>query len=60
MGIYYFIADIFHGSFLEMYVEWSSTKHIFCRNISIWLVVMATKKLNLQNVFQKSTPQKLY
>ena len=49
----YFIADIFlDKSFLEMFDEWSSTKHTFCSNLPIWLVVMATKRLNLQNIYK--------
>ena len=49
----YFIADIFlDESFLEMFDEWSSTKHTFCSNLSIWLVVMATKRLNLQKIYK--------
>ena len=63
IGIYwYFIADIFDKSFLEMFVEWSSIKHILSyQNLSIWLVVMATERLNMQKLFKiKSTLQKLY
>ena len=30
--------------------------YTFCTNLSIWLVVMATKKLNLQKNIQKPTP----
>ena len=52
IGIYcYFIANILMKVFLEMFVEWPSTKHIlFSPNLSILLVVMATKRLNLQKI----------
>ena len=33
-GYCYFIADILTKFFLEMFVEWSSTKHNFCPNLS--------------------------
>ena len=43
----------FDESFLEMFVEWSSTKHIGpLPNLSIRLVVMATKMLNLQKILK--------
>ena len=37
----------FDKTFTEMFLEWSSTKHNFCPNLSFLLVVMATERLNL-------------
>ena len=52
-GIYcYLIADIL-VKVSEMFVEWSSTKHIFFPNPSFSLVVMATERLNVLKLFEK-------
>ena len=46
------IADIFGGKKSEMFIERFSTKHNFCPNPTILLVVMATEMLNLRKIFR--------
>ena len=49
-----FHCRYFDESFLEMFDEWSSLyqTYIFCLNLSIWLVVVATTRLNLRKIFK--------
>ena len=49
-----FHCRYFHEICLEMFVEWSFSKHIFY----VQMVVMATKRLSLRK--KKCIPQKLY
>ena len=53
IGIYcYFIADILRSSFRTFcWVDHYQT-YTFYPNLSIWLVVMATKRLNLWKIFK--------
>ena len=45
---------LFYKTFTEMFLEWSSTKHIFFVITSlIWLVTMATNRQNLWKNIQK-------
>ena len=58
---YYLILDILTKVFWKMFLKWSNIT--VCPNLSIWLVVMATKRLNFRKNtedFRKSTSQKLY
>ena len=56
MCIYcYFIADILTKVFFRNIWVVLYQTYTFCPNLSIWLVVMATKGLNLQNDIKTSS-----
>ena len=54
IGIYcYFIADILTKVFLEMFDEWSSTKHIlFVQTSQFDWLSWQPKRLNLRKIFK--------
>ena len=57
IGLFCYITmDILTNNFTEMFLEESSTKHHFCHNLWIWLVTVATERLDLRKIFTNHLP----